>query len=176
MFRFHLFKTIFRLFYGHMEVRLRYFRMFLTDGQKKKYKIMSRLACEKYCSQRHDKSSIIISIKSSWDRVDPDIYKNQHNNVRYIKFLTFDDIDMEDDPKCSMSVSDGRAVADFVNKHYDEVDSIIVHCDGGISRSAGVVAAIMRVKEGDDFPVFDSRRKHPNMTCYLMTLKGFGYI
>ena len=70
----------------------------------------------------------------------------------------------------------GKIVADFVNAYYDETDRIIIRCDGGISRSAGVGAAIMRVKEGSDYPIFRSRRKSPNMTCYLATLKGFCYI
>ena len=150
--------------------------MFLSDEQKRKYKVMSRSACERYCRQKNDKPSVIISIKSSWDRIDPDVYSSPENGVKHILPLSFDDIDKEDDPDHCMQEGDGRAVADFINRYYDEADRIIVHCDGGISRSAGVAAAIMRVKERGDFPLFDSHRKHPNMTCYLMTLKGFGYI
>ena len=150
--------------------------MYLTEEQKNKYKVMSRSVCERYCTQKHKKTAMIISIKSSWDKELPALSKTKSNNVKFILSLSFDDINIEDDPKFAMTLEDGKKVADFVNQHYDEVDTIIVHCDGGISRSAGVAAAIMRVKEGDDFPLFDSRTKHPNMTCYLRTLKGFGYI
>ncbi len=150
--------------------------MFLTDEQKRKYKIMSRANCERYCTQKHTKSSMIISIKSSWDRELPHLSRTKENGVKYILSLSFDDLTQEDNPKFCMQESDGKKVAEFVNEYYDDVDLIIVHCDGGISRSAGVGAAIMRVKEGDDFPLFDSQTKHPNMTCYLRTLKGFGYI
>ncbi len=150
--------------------------MYLTKEQKLKYKVMSRDACERYCRQVHDKSAIIISIKSSWDSVDAEVFTSKTNNVRGILRLAFDDIEYEDNPKFCMTFDDGQKIARFVNTWYDKVDRIIVHCDGGISRSAGVTAAIMRVKEGDDFPLFDSQRKHPNMTCYLRTLKGFGYI
>lgn len=150
--------------------------MFLTDNQKRKYKIMSRNTCEKYCTQKHNTTSVIISIKSSWDTIPPNLSITDKNKVKAILSLSFDDINIEDDPRFCMKDTDGKKVADFVNKYYNEVDRIIVHCDGGISRSAGVCAAIMRVKEGDDFPVFDKQSKHPNMTCYLKTLKGFGYI
>ena len=119
---------------------------------------------------------MIISIKSTWDRELPYLSMNRKNNVKFILSLSFDDLDIEDDPRFAMTLEDGKKVADFVNQHYDEVDTIIVHCDGGISRSAGVAAAIMRVKEGDDWPLFDSRTNHPNMKCYLRTFKGFGYI
>lgn len=150
--------------------------MFLTDVQKNRYKVMSRARCERYCTQKHKNTSMIISIKSTWDRELPYLSMNRENNVKFILSLSFDDLDIEDDPRLAMTIEDGKKVANFVNQHYDEVDTIIVHCDGGISRSAGVAAAIMRVKEGDDWPLFDSRIKHPNMTCYLRTLKGFGYI
>ncbi|MCR5106278.1 MAG: hypothetical protein K6B68_17750 [Eubacterium sp.] len=78
--------------------------------------------------------------------------------------------------QCMQEDSNAKKIVSFVNKWYDNVDTIIVHCEGGISRSAGVCAAIMRVKEGTDYPVFRSKSKRPNMTCYLKTLKAFDYI
>ncbi len=150
--------------------------MILTDWQKNRYKIMSRKNCERYCRQKHKESSVIISIKSTWDKIAPDIYINDYNNVKDILFLTFDDDDFEENPKYCMQFSDGKKVAEFVNNYYKKVRHIIIHCDGGVSRSAGVCAAIMRVKEGEDCFIFNKKTKHPNMTCYLRTLKGFGYI
>ena len=149
--------------------------MFLSDEQKRKYRIMSRSTCERYCSQNHTKTAIIVSIKSSWDKVPPHLYLTEQNKIIDILYLSFDDITYEDDPRFAMTEEDGEQVAKFINKYYDRTDTIIVHCDGGVSRSAGVCAAIMRVKEGSDSPVFDNRAKHPNMTCYLRTLRGFGY-
>ena len=150
--------------------------MYLEDEQKAKYKVMSRPVCERYCKQTHQASAMIISIKSKHDTVKPKLTRTEKNKVRYILYLSFDDCEVEDDPDFCMSFEDGKRVADFVNAPYDEVDKIIVQCDGGISRSAGVAAAIMRVKEGDDWPIFNNSKKHPNMTSYLRTLKGFGYI
>lgn len=143
---------------------------------KNRYKIMSRTICEKYCNQKHYDTSIIISIKSTWDKTDPQVFCSDINNVKDILFLSFDDIDFEDGPDGCMTVKDGVAIADFVNKWNDKIDKIIVHCDGGISRSAGVCAAIMRVTAGDDYIIFHNKNKAPNMTCYLNTLKGFKYI
>ena len=150
--------------------------MYLQPEQISRYKIMSRRAVERYCTQTHKRKSMIISIKSSWDKVFPNVFMSDTNNVKRILPLSFDDVTYEESPNLCMSENDGKKVADFVNKYYDDVDVIIVHCDGGISRSAGVCAAIMRAKEGEDFPIFDNRNKHPNMTCYLQTLKGFDYI
>jgi len=155
--------------------------MFLTQEQKQKYKVMSRNTCEKYCLKNHTKTSLIISIKSSWDREMPKVFISDKNKVKAILSLSFDDVEKEDSvnthgKEFCMSFDDGKKIANFITKWYDKVETIIVHCDGGISRSAGVAAAIMRVKEGDDFPIFDNQNKHPNMTCYLRTLKSFRYI
>ncbi len=148
----------------------------LTKEQKSKYKTMSRESCEKYCLKKHSKTSIIISIKSSWDRVDAEVFRSAENKVLGILRLSFDDIDMEDNEQHAMTSKDGEKIISFVNKWYNKADTIIVHCDGGISRSAGVAAAIMRVKEKADYPFFWSNTKHPNITCYLRTLEAFKYI
>ncbi len=149
---------------------------FLNYERRKEYKIMSRHTCERYCQQNHSRSAIIISIKSSWDKQLPFLPMNSKNKVTHILSLSFDDCDYEQFPKYCMQYEDGEKIAAFVNKYYYDTDLIIIHCDGGISRSAGVAAAIMRAKEGFDYPVFNNKKKHPNITCYLRTLKGFGYI
>ena len=38
------------------------------------FKAISRKTCEKFCNQSHEKTSVIISIKSPWDKEDPGIY------------------------------------------------------------------------------------------------------
>lgn len=142
----------------------------------KTYLVMSVLRCEKYCKQKHDKPSIIISISSKYESKEHNVFISDQNNVKAILRLSFADIEKEDDANECMSIKDGKKVADFINKWFDLVDTIIVHCEGGISRSAGVMAAILRVKTGDDYKIFKNHKKAPNMTCYLHTLKGFKYI
>ncbi len=150
--------------------------MILREEQIRRYKAISRIAAERYCTQKHTASSVIISIRSTWDKEIPKVFATKQNGVKDILFLQADDTDQEDDDDkiYSLSKTQGRQIADFVNRYYGQVDRIIAHCNAGRCRSAGVIAAIMRVKEGNDNVVF--RNKHPNMTCYLMTLKGFGYI
>lgn len=147
----------------------------LTNAQKNKYKIMSYDQCAKYCTKNHDNSSIIISITTYEGELKRKIRKTSTNNVKDILYLQFCDVNIEDNPEDCMQDSDAQKVAEFVNKYYDNIDTIIIHCEGGISRSAGVCAAIMRVKEGSDTHIFRSPSKHPNITCYLKTLKAFNY-
>ena len=136
---------------------------------------MSFDQCAVYCNRHHLKSSVIISIVTYEGDLKEKIRITETNNVKDILYLEFSDVE-EDNSKLCMQDSDAEQIVSFINKWYGIVDTIIVHCEGGISRSAGVCAAIMRVKEGSDKPVFRNKNKHPNMTCYLKTLKAFDYI
>ena len=70
-----------------------------------------------------------------------------------------------------MNNDDAQKVCDFV-KANDNVD-IIVHCDAGISRSAGVAAAIMKYLTGSDMEIFKNGKYQPNMWCYRKVLSKF---
>lgn len=142
---------------------------------RNKYKIMSYNQCADYCAKKHKNTSVIISITSYDGDLYEKIIKSDQNGVQDILYLSFADLEVCDSPKNCMQYEDAEKVVEFVNKWYGKVDTLIVHCEGGISRSAGVCAAIMRVKEGDDWIIFDSSAKHPNMTCYYRTLVKFGY-
>lgn len=54
-------------------------------------------------------------------------------------------------------------------REYPDTD-VIVHCDAGISRSAGVAAAILKHTTGDDSSIFENGLYDPNLWCYQKTL------
>lgn len=75
-----------------------------------------------------------------------------------------------------MTRQDADNIIQFVNQHINEVEQIIVHCGAGISRSAGVCAALMMIINGDDSAIFDNGQYCPNMHCYRLVLESyFGY-
>lgn len=136
-----------------------------------------REACD-YCREAHDESCVIISISDPRMLYYEEPFASLENEVIDILPLTFSDADKPgrdvygydagvDD---LMSDDDARMVAEFVAKYRKK--NIIIHCDAGISRSAGVAAAIMKHLTGDDSQVFDSPRRHPNMWCYRKTLEA----
>ena len=143
--------------------------------------VMSRMAAAEYCARRHSEESVIISIST------PDLYygylkieKTDKNNVTDILNLSFMDCDTpgEADVYGSptteqdlMNDEDAKKVVDFVEKNKE--NKIIVHCDGGISRSSAVVAAILKAYTGDDSRIFDSPRYSPNMWVYRKVLEAF---
>ncbi len=139
------------------------------------YKIMSRDQAERFARQRHDKRSTVVSIRSTWDREPADIPCTKKNNIVAVCHVQADDTDAY--VNVGYGVKDGlmssrsaREIAQFARKHYDHVDMIVVHCDGGVSRSAGVAAALMRWFEGDEYAVFRNRSRRPNMWCYNRVL------
>lgn len=46
-------------------------------------------------------------------------------------------------------------VLDFVTHYWDRIDTLLVHCDAGISRSSAVAAAISRLKFRDEGEFLD---------------------
>lgn len=144
-----------------------------------KISVVSRSEVIRYCHMAHDAPAVIISIS------DPNmIYTTRpfcsvENRVIAILPLTFCDADKpgkdiygnDADEFDLMSEEDARKVVQFVNLHVEK--HIIVHCDAGISRSAGVGAAISKYVTGDDSVFFNSGRYYPNMWCYRKTLNAF---
>jgi predicted protein tyrosine phosphatase len=65
---------------------------------------------------------------------------------------------------------DAENILDFVAVYKDFVDLIVVHCEVGISRSAGVTAALSFILNGTDQYYFDNYI--PNMLCYRKILNA----
>lgn len=140
--------------------------------------IMSRREACWYCEEPHDETCAMISISDPRMGYDSAPFCSQENNVVEILRLQFSDADQpgldvygnETGIEDLMSDDDARRVAEFVAKYREH--NIIVHCDAGFSRSAGVAAAITKYLTGDDSKIFNSQMRHPNMWCYRKTLEA----
>jgi predicted protein tyrosine phosphatase len=67
------------------------------------------------------------------------------------------------------SAHDAARVWDFLTRHVDRLERVVVHCDAGVSRSAAVAAAIALVQNGDDREFFCGRYR-PNLRVYRTLL------
>lgn len=144
-------------------------------------KVMSRDNAVDYCRHGRFEPSVIISISNPYTKYDTEPFKSEKNRVIDILRLSFVDADCEGDldvygrvASAADLMNDEKAnqVVDFVEKYVDY--PIIVHCDAGISRSAGVAAAILKHYTGDDNQIFGAHRYAPNMLVYYKILKAFG--
>lgn len=93
------------------------------------------------------------------------------NGIRAVLRLQFADVN-RGSPDC-ITAEDAEKVVKFVNRHKDSVYRLIVHCEAGQSRSAGVAAAILKYLTGSDAQIYDDPKYTPNSTCYREVLNKF---
>jgi predicted protein tyrosine phosphatase len=71
-----------------------------------------------------------------------------------------------------MTVEHGEQIKEFVDNHKNHVDEIVVHCEAGISRSAGVAVGLSLVHNGDDGGFYDTHG--PNAFVKMMVMRAYG--
>lgn len=134
------------------------------------FEVMDRVDAIKYSNGKHPEKSAIISISSTFCKP-PRMYPDRNGmqtGVQAILFLSFNDEEIGDN---AIQELHAKQIIDFVDKMVHQVDKIIVHCDAGISRSAGVCAAIQKYLGYDDFNIFNNPKYCPNMRCYRTVLE-----
>lgn len=67
------------------------------------------------------------------------------------------------------SEAHAQEIVKFVNQYFNKVDLIVVNCAAGISRSAGVAAALSKCLTGEDAYFFE--RYIPNSLVYSTIIK-----
>lgn len=122
-----------------------------------------------------DDAKIIISIRDP-NKVKPEFNIN-NSSIKDILYLSFYDISEETKSIFggyeSMSPIDAILIRDFVLKWQNEIDTIWVQCEMGMSRSAGIVAAIMEYFDMDSKEILESNQYYPNKLCYNLTKGAF---
>lgn len=124
---------------------------------------------EQYAVESHNESSVVISIASK-QMSRAKVFKNDDNKIIDILFLSFNDTDMNTTESGCISSNDAESIKQFVQKYSDDVDTIIVQCEAGQSRSAGVAAALMKYLWNNDTAIFNNRKYTPNRLCYRTVL------
>ena len=133
--------------------------------------VMNRNDAIEFCKHPHFAQFAMISISSPYEDYKEAPFCSATNNVVDICSVRFLDLDNTYPIKKDlMQFSDADKIAEFVSQNRDKV--IIVHCDAGQSRSAGVAAAISRYYNGCDFEYFDHPCYTPNMFCYRLMMEA----
>ncbi len=138
-------------------------------------KILSRTKAVKLSYTDFEKDKIIISIKDPW--AEKAQFNGGNGSIKENLYLSFYDISEETKEifggYSSMSPDDALKIAHFVNKWKNKVDTIWVHCEVGVSRSAGIAMAITEYLNMDLKPILENPAYSPNMLCYELTKKAF---
>lgn len=134
--------------------------------------VMNRQNAKRFSFGKHDFSTIIVSI-TDVESLPNSFQHNKENGIIAICPVKFDDVN-RGEINC-ITKEDAEKIARFVMKHINTktcVDHLIVHCEAGKSRSAGVAAAILKFYAGNDMQIYGSPRYTPNSTCYSMVLEA----
>ncbi len=136
-----------------------------------KIKALSREKAIRLSYSDFDDAKIIISIRDP-NKVKPEFNIN-NSSIKDILYLSFHDISEETKSIFggyeSMSPIDAILIRDFVLKWQGEIDTIWVQCEMGMSRSAGIAAAIMEYFDIDSKKILESNQYYPNKLCYDLT-------
>ena len=131
------------------------------------YTVLSRSKAKALSYHRLSKPTVIISITD----LDSDkVLFAKNEQIKGVIRLSFDDVDANSFG--SMTCDDADRIVAFCLKWLPKTD-LIVHCEAGVSRSAGVCAAIMKWYEGSDTMIFNNPYFRPNMHCYRKVLNAF---
>lgn len=122
-------------------------------------------------SQKH----IVISIcEPDLNLGFPELPKNPSRlGVLRLSFTDIDDINAAKQigqAHYLMAREQAEEVVAFVRKYVNSIETIVCQCDGGISRSSGMAAALSKILNGDDSWVFNSKEYVPNMLVYRMII------
>lgn len=132
-----------------------------------RFAIMNRMEARRYTFKEHKDTAAIISISDTWEH-SPHLPMRRENNVKDVLFLHFDDV--ESGPNV-ITENDAEQIIRFVDKIKNQnIDLLIVHCQAGVSRSAGVCAAIKKYMGYDDMDIFENPKYYPNRKCYRTVL------
>jgi predicted protein tyrosine phosphatase len=140
--------------------------------------VMGKLALEVLLTYPIEQNTGIISVRSHTSTaLDTSKIEKESNNIKFsILYLCFDDCEENSKYEYGITKDDAENIRSFVLKCFREnYERIIVQCDAGVSRSAGVGAALMKFFNDDDMKIFENPRYCPNMRCYRTVLDAMFY-
>ena len=112
----------------------------------------------------------MISITSKKDGYIAPIKVNSYLQ-HFIRFQ-FNDLDKDVNYLKAPIIDDFSGLKSFIDNL--KSSTLIVHCGAGMSRSPGLMAAILEYLEVEDYSVFDDKRYKPNMLVYRLASQELG--
>lgn len=127
-----------------------------------KVEVCSALDASEFSSDQPWACISIASREGEWPEL------ADENRVALLQ-LAFSDVEtpVSSDDGRSFSASDAREVIDFVMEHSPKIQHLLIHCERGESRSAGVAAAIAPLF-GINPNQFNQGRQSPNALVYSL--------
>jgi len=133
--------------------------------------VMSQREAEE--TEKFPENSIMISIvdnNAPWAKI-------KLGSLISILRMSFDDVEWNETKYATpMSKRDAEQIVGFVIHDIPEKNAnyLIIHCTAGISRSAGIAAAIGKIfQDEQDWKFLNPKKYFPNMTCYRLVMEAY---
>jgi predicted protein tyrosine phosphatase len=138
--------------------------------------VMSRDQAIKHSYHFNIDECVIISIG---DVTQGNAKFNRNNpKIKGVLRLFFSDIEYQTETGIIMNENDAKMIKEFIDLHKEKVQSIVVHCQAGISRSSAIGAVIEKYLNGEESELNNIWKAHnysPNGHCYKLCCKAFGF-
>ena len=86
----------------------------------------------------------------------------QNKFCKGILSLFFHDVEVEEDGYIFFSDTHAKQIVDFIKQSRDAVSLVCVHCEAGVSRSAGVAISLAQWLNNDDMGIGPQNNYWPN--------------
>ena len=133
------------------------------------FMVMSAQDAEEFIREPHNRRVAFISItEANGENID---FSKSYDHINTL-LLKFDDCICSEE---GIVITEEQAVSivKFILDNKSKVDWFCFNCSAGVSRSAAVCAAAMRILCNDDSPVFKDGYFCPNMTVYREILNAW---
>jgi predicted protein tyrosine phosphatase len=151
---------------------------------------LSKKQAEAFHDPSGKEGRVLISLTTPGDPNDPRphsayckpavLHDDTWKAVLRLEFHDKDPNHIDEDEACGYKLfteADAVTILNFLKEHEADVDSLIVHCEGGISRSAGVakfVAHLYSLKFNETYSVYNKHVFSTLMRTYGSSLYGDG--
>ena len=125
--------------------------------------VLNRIGMSKFSN---DSPFVVISINDPGESMPPLEYDRNRIDILPLYVHDIDSVNLEEKGYVLFNKSHAEDIIEFSERYKDKVNTIVVHCGAGISRSAGVGAALLRIYNGSDEEIFGSSRYIPNRHIY----------
>lgn len=144
-----------------------------------KITVMNRYNAAKY-NPSHTMAMISItdpySIPNQFVKKEIDILRLSFYDIDFMPILDSKSNLIDDDSFMILFKKDhAKQILDFYSKVKDKVDELVVHCEAGRSRSAGIAAALLFISNQNDRIIFCNPLYSPNMRVYRIILEEAGF-
>ena len=154
-------ESAFDFIFGQMGIKSRF--------ENLEIEVMNRTNLISFSFKKHDEQVAVISVSDPIKQT-PYLYNRDDNGIVKSIYLKFADV--EEGQEGCMTEKDANQIISFLD-HLNEADRLIVQCEAGVSRSAGIAGAIKKFIFDDDSSIFNNPSYRPNMTCYRKVLDAF---